>query len=113
MKRFIWGLGVASLVILASCSSRGEETAAEETAAQIEHARMRGREAARVFVNSVWKDTIQLQNQLLEARAKRSEFDSLPKSAAAFDSTFISTVRTVRPQIADELERNRPFSDAE
>lgn len=74
----------------------------------MEEARMDGREAARVFVNSVWKDTIQLQHQLLEARAKKSKYDGNRKCEAAFDSTFISTIRTVRPEVARELEKGQP-----
>ena len=79
-----------------------------DSPAAIEAAHLKGREAARVFVNTTWKDTVQLQRQLLEANAKRSEFDGQEKAVAAFDSAFISTVRTVRPDVAAELERMRP-----
>lgn len=99
----------ALLLLLAAggCSSKGEQAAAEEEAAQIEHARMAGREAARVFVNTIWRDTIEIQHRLLEAAEKRSKFDGKPKSTEAFDSAFISTVRTVRPDVATQLEQAR------
>lgn len=94
-----------AMALLPSCSSKGEEEAAQASAAELEHAMMKGREAARVFVNTTWKDTIQLQNQLLEASAKRSEFAGHPELEQKFDSAFISTVRTVRPAVAEELEK--------
>ncbi len=90
------------------CSSRGNQVAAEETAEQIESARIAGREAARTFVNRQWKDTLELQGQLIEAGAQRARFDSLPAQRAAYDSAFMSTVRTVRPDVAAHLERYRP-----
>lgn len=90
---------------LCGCSPRGNQVAAEETAEQIESARIAGREAARTFVNRQWKDTLELQGQLIEAGAQRARYDSLPAQQAAYDSAFMSTVRTVRPEVAAQLER--------
>lgn len=103
MIRNILGLGLAALLLLpVSCShaEKGEEAEADIEAAQIE-----GREAARVFVNRPWRDTVELQKQLLEARAKQSKYQiaGKPQSAAAFDSAFVSTLKTVRPEVAREL----------
>ncbi|MGN0237752.1 MAG: hypothetical protein ACI4AK_06690 [Lepagella sp.] len=90
-----------------SCGgSRSGET--QESATQIEQARESARNAARRFVNREIKDTFELQTLLVEAASERSAYDSLPQSRAAFDSTFISTVRTVRPEVAEELQRHLP-----
>lgn len=99
----------AALILLPSCSGKNVKTnEANEDAADIEAAMMQGREAARVFVSSRWKDTTELQLRLLEARAKQSKYTiaGKPRSAAAFDSAFVSTVRTVRPDVARELDKD-------
>lgn len=92
---------------IASCSDKGNQAEVKETAEQIEQAHIAGREAAREFVNRNWHDSLELQSQMLEAGARRAEYDSLPQSRAAYDSAFISTVRTVRPDVASQLERYR------
>ena len=95
---------IALLVVAASCS-RTEKT--EAVAAEIEAAQMEGRNAAREFVNREWKDTMQLQSLLLEARARKSkyEIENKPECAAAYDSAFVSTLHSVRPDVARELKR--------
>lgn len=98
-------LGSCVALIACSCSPRGNQVAAEETAEQIENARIAGREAARTFVNREWKDSLELQGHMIEAGALRAKYDSLPAQRAAYDSAFISTVRTVRPEVAAQLER--------
>lgn len=85
-----------------SCGRSGEQNA---TADELEEAHIAGREAARVFVSQKWEDTLQLQQQLVEASSKASVYDSHPRLRQAFDSTFISTVETVRPEIAAELRK--------
>lgn len=92
------------LGLLSSCGTAGERAEVTETADQIEEAHIAGREAARTFVNKNWSDSLQLQEQLVEAGARRAVYDSLPKCRAAYDSAFISTVRTVRPEVARQLE---------
>lgn len=94
--------------MLTACSTKGEQAEVKEEAAQIEAAHLDGREAAREFVNRQWKDTLELQQSLVEASSKRGKYDGMPQSQAAFDSTFISTIRTVRPEIARRLENARP-----
>ncbi len=86
-----------------------------ETATALEEARIDGREAARIFVNRPWKDTIELQRQLLEARARQSRYVTAGRkqSAAVFDSAFVSTLKTVRPEMARELEKAMKSHPAE
>lgn len=86
-----------------SCSgcTQTEGVTAEITAAQME-----GRSDARKFINSEYKDTFQLQKDLLEAKAKRSKYllNQKPECAEAYDSAFRSTIRTVRPDISAAIE---------
>lgn len=101
---------MASIIVLmsASCSSKGEQAEVKEEAAQIEAAHIDGRETARVFISKHYKDSLELQHQLVESSSRRSKYDSLPRCLAAFDSAFISTVRTIRPEVAEELQKMRP-----
>ncbi len=95
-----------ALLLLAGAASCGGKQKSEESAAEIEAAQIEGREAARIFVNRPWRDTMELQSHLLEVRARQSKYQVAGKaeSAAAFDSAFVATLRTVRPEIARELE---------
>lgn len=101
----IWISGALCLLLLAGCGGK-KESEGEEKAADIEAAQIEGRETARVFVNTVWKDTMELQQRLLSARAKSSKYEMAgqPKAKAAFDSAFVSTIRTIRPEIARQLK---------
>lgn len=96
---------VALLPSLFSCGSKGN--AGDETASEIEVAQNEGRETARVFVNTVWKDTMELQDRLLSARARSSKYEMAgkPHCREAFDSAFVSTIRTVRPDVAKHLAK--------
>ena len=91
--------------VLTGCSNNGDGTSIKEEAAQIEAAHLEGREAARPFINRHFKDSMELQLELVKAGATRSKYDSLPQCRAAYDSAFISTVRTVNPEVAKELSR--------
>lgn len=102
-KSIFYIIAVIAMVGIVSCSQSGNEASAD----QIEQAHIAGREAARHFVSKKWKDSLQLQEQLVEAGVKRAVYDSLPECRAAYDSAFISTIRTVRPEIATELEHYR------
>lgn len=95
----------ASVVALASCTVACGNNKAQESEADIEAAMMMGREAARTLVNRKWTDTIELQNYVLEARAKQSELvmAGRPKGAEAFDSAFVTTVKTVNPSLAIKI----------
>ena len=92
-------------IMLAAC---GGIERSEGVTAEIEAAQMEGRNAARQFVNRTWKDTLQLQHRLLEVRSMQSKYviDGNPEAAAAFDSAFVSTLRTVNPEIARHLDRH-------
>lgn len=80
----------------------------EETTAEIEAAMMMGRNAAKEFATKQWEDTFALQKKLLDVRTRSSKYtiDKKPQSAAAFDSSFVSTMRTVRPDLADQLQKH-------
>ena len=95
---------VAALPFATGCSQKAEEVSAEELAEQMEADR-RGREAAKLIVGKEWPDTMQLQMAILDARAQSSEYeiDGKDKCKAIFDSTFVSTIRTVRPDLARQL----------
>lgn len=109
MRKFAIHAAICLLLTgLGSCSNRGEQAEVKEEVEQIENARIMGREAARVFINKDFEDSLAMQRELVEAGSKRAQFDSLPQSRAAYDSAFISTVRTVRPDVAAELEKFRP-----
>ena len=88
-----------TLIATISYSCGGGKAENQVSADQIEQARERARNAARRFVNREVKDTFELQMLLV---------DSLPQCREAFDSTFISTVRTVRPDVAAELQSHLP-----
>ena len=103
---------IALVLVLAACSKNGtketEKTVA--TTAEIEAAMMEGRNMARDFVGKQFADSLQLSSQLLEVSVKRGEYAAAGRKdeCAAFDSAFISTVRAVRPGLAEEIERVRP-----
>ena len=80
----------------------------EETTAEIEAAMMMGRKTAREFVNKKWEDTLELINHLMRAKAVQSQYviDNKAASAEAFDSGFISTVRSVNPELAVAITEN-------
>lgn len=84
-----------------SGTEKTEAITAEITAAQME-----GRRAAGVVVGPQWKDTMQLQRALLDAKTRQSKYliDGKPECAEAFDSTFISTIRTVNPELAKKIK---------
>lgn len=98
----------AAAILLSGCSSKGEQAAAKEEAAQIEAAHIDGREAARAFLGRQFKDSLEIHAELVRAGSRRAHYDSLPRSQAAYDSAFISTIRTVNPALAGELQKHRP-----
>lgn len=103
-KRHIIALAAGILVMSAACSQteKTEAVTAEITAAQME-----GRNAAKEYVTKQWKDTIELQRLLLETRSRQSKYVIKGDTAAAraFDDAFVSTLKTVRPDIARHLTR--------
>lgn len=106
MLKKIYYVIFAFALALSSCGS-GKDKEGSVSASEIEKAHIAGREAARAFLDEETKDTLQLQTQLIEAGAKASVYDSIPRLRSSFDSAFISTIKTVRPDIADVLEKYR------
>lgn len=95
---FLLSLGGA---VSCSQTEKTEEATADITAAQME-----GRRAAGKLLAPDWKDTMELQNALLEVKATQSKYvmEGKTKSAEAFDSAFISTLRTVNPDLAKKIK---------
>lgn len=91
--------------VVASCSRKAEQISAEEMAEQMEAAK-EGREAAKAIITKNWKDTMELQLALLDARAANSKYEIEGKTQckAKFDSAFFGTIRTVRPDLADQIQ---------
>lgn len=100
MKGIILNLAAVAAVCVALASCAGTEKT-EAVTAEIEAAQMEGRNMARSVIKNQWKDSVQLSLGLDEARARKQEMidSGYPDRAAAFDSTFTSTVRTVRPDL--------------
>ena len=96
-------LPVLLVFILFSCAQT-EKT--EEVTADITAAQMEGRRAAGIILGREWTDTVTLQKALIETKARQSKYllEGKTKSAEAFDSTFISTIRTVNPTLAKQIK---------
>lgn len=67
---------------------------------------MEGRNAAGNVLAVNESDSIELQKALIEAKARQSKYviAGKTKSGEAFDSTFISTIRTVNPELAKKIK---------
>ena len=91
-------------VVVSGCTQteKTEAITAEITAAQME-----GRRAAGLILGPEWEDTLQLQKALIDAKVKQSKYliAGKPECAQAFDSTFVSTIRTVNPDLANKITR--------
>lgn len=98
-------VALVAAIPFASCSEKAEQISAEELADQMEAAK-EGREAAKAIVTKNWKDTMELQLALLDARAENSKYELAGKTKCKekFDSAFFGTIRTVRPDLADQLQ---------
>ena len=90
-------------LLLSNCqqTERTEAITAEITAAQIE-----GRKAAGQIIGPKWEDTLKLERALLDAKTIQSKYliQGKPECAEAFDSAFISTIRTVNPDLARKIK---------
>ena len=97
---------VFAIVIL--CSACGMTERTENITAEITAAQMEGRRAAGSILGPEWKDTAQLQRALIDAKVKQSQYLINGKAACAeaFDSAFISTIRTVNPSLAKKIKEN-------
>lgn len=101
-KIMISALVAVVAMTMAACggTEKTEAITAEITAAQME-----GRNAAKEYATKQWKDTLELQQLLLETRARQSQYTLKGDTAAAraFDEAFVSTLKTVRPDLAKHL----------
>ena len=93
------------LSVLAAGCVQTEKT--EAITAEITAAQMEGRREAGKILQQEWSDTIQLQKALLEAKVKQSKYiiEGNEKCAEAYDSAFLSTIRTVNPSLAGKLKK--------
>ena len=102
--RYIFYLGLLASILMTmnACAEteRTEGITAEITAAQIE-----GRRAASRIVGPEWNDTNKLINALIETKAFQSKYiiAGKPECASAFDSSFYSTIRTIKPDLAKKM----------
>ena len=96
---------ILAALLMPSCSRKAEQVSAMETADQMEAAKA-GREAAKKIITKNWTDTMQLQEALLSARAENSKYEMEGKASckASFDTAFVNTIRTVRPDLARQLD---------
>lgn len=80
----------------------------EGVTAEIVAAQMEARRAAGTILGPQWTDTVKLQRALMDAKVRQSRYliDGKPECAAAFDSSFISTIRTVNPSLASKITGN-------
>ena len=92
------------LIFLSAGCAQTEKT--EAVTAEITAAQMEGRKAAGLILGPEWKDTSLLQKALLDTKVKQSQYiiDGHPECAEAFDSTFLSTIRSVNPSLAKKLQ---------
>ena len=88
--------------LICSCGAEQHRASGD---ADIQAAMADGREAARSIVSRQWRDTVELQRFILEAKAKQSRYimDNRPECVAAFDSGFVSGVRAVNPSLARDI----------
>lgn len=91
-------------VILLGACAQTEKT--EAITADITAAQMEGRRAAGEILGPEWEDTVKLRKALMDAKVKQSKYliSGHPECAEAFDSAFISTIRTVNPSLARKIQ---------
>ena len=100
MKLPVFFVFLSLLLFACSETEKTEAITAEITAAQME-----GRRAAGKILAPEWQDTVKLQHALLDAKVKQSKYilEGKKECADAFDSAFISTIRTVNPRLAKKI----------
>lgn len=99
--------GAISIAFLLTFQACAETEKTEEITAEITAAQMEGRRAAGKILGPEWKDSTQLQIALMEAKSAQSRYliDGHPKAAEAFDSAFLSTIRTVNPSLEKKIRK--------
>ncbi len=110
MKNILLKISLPLLLILpavASSCARTEKT--EAVTADIVAAQMEGRNAAREFIRRDWHDTTGIHRSLDNVRTQRLKYDTIGRNdcSEAFDSAFISTIRTVKPDLANKIRERK------
>lgn len=102
MKHLLCLIGLSTAITFSSCGGKEHE---DTISTGITAARIEGRRAARIIVVREWKDSTELQHQLLEVKSRQSKYliEGKAECAAAFDSAFISTIRAVKPDLARSI----------
>lgn len=97
------------LPVISGCSGCTETEQTEAITAEITAAQMEGRKSARNFLIREWKDTTGLSKKLHETSSIRDEYikNGKPECAAAYDSAFISTIRSVKPDLSRMIQKKR------
>lgn len=106
MRKILYILAcVFVIAVSASCGGGGKEEH-HASSAQLEAAKNAGREAARKIISREFTDSMEFHGAILEANSEKSKFaiEGEPECVAAFDSAFISTIRTTRPDLAAKLQ---------
>ena len=95
--------------VVSGCAGCSETEHTEAVTADITAAQMEGRDAARRVLNEDWHDRSILRERLDSVKAWKERIvrDKNSQCGAAFDSTFISTLRAVRPELATAIEREK------
>lgn len=104
MKRLPSMIFAAALLLMSSTACRNIEHS-ETVTADITAAQMEGRDAARRFIVRIKDDTTGMHRYYLETTdscRRKYVGEGKTECVAAFDSTFVSTVRTVRPEVVDK-----------
>ncbi len=91
--------------LFSSCSACSSIENSEEVTSEITAAQMEGRRAAKELVHYNWKDSAELRQKYREIKQRRDSI--VPRHTAEFDSTFISTIRIVKPTLATSIQRGR------
>lgn len=96
------GVFFALTVILTIATGCRNIEHSEAVTADITAAQMEGRDTARRFIVRIKDDTTGMHRYYLETTdscRRKYAGDGKTECVAAFDSTFVSTVRTVRPDV--------------
>ena len=101
LSRYIFLTATSLFLFSCSQTEKTEGITAEITAAQME-----GRRAAGRILGPEWKDTTKLKMALIDTKVQQSQYiiNGKPECAEAFDSTFISTIRAVNPDLAKKIK---------
>ncbi len=107
---------ICGCIAMAACGKTMSEEDRERSAAEAEVAEqissdelmdpaVAARNEAKKFISHEWKDSLELHKQILEARAAKSEYEvaGRHRDAEVFDSVFIATLRTIKPDLARQI----------